>query len=214
MARQKHAADWLDRLFANSGKSKGELALRLNLPPSAISKLLKGDRQFKVAELGPTAAFFGISRDRLNELMGGGLPDVMPALPIEYQPGSQTLPVYGVVEMDSGTFDLADSTRSMGRPQELENVPTAFGVYVATDNMAPALDRGDIAIIDPSKPVAERDLCLFVSADGKRRTIRRLVGVTERDWRVEQYNPGNTGNLPRKDWPKAQRIFGVRKRGS
>ena len=213
MPTQKRPADWLQRLFDSTGKSKGDLAVKLNLPQSAISKLLKGDRQFKVAELGPTASFFGITRDRLNELMGGA-PDVMPALPVEYSPGVNDLPVYGVFEMDAGMFDLAGVAKLIGRPQELEPVREAFGVYVGTDNMSPALDRGDIAVIDPSKPVAERDLCLFVNADGKRRTIRRLAAVTDSGWKVEQYNPAGAATLPRKEWPSAFRIFSIRKRGS
>lgn len=212
MAQQKTPAVWLENLFRVTGRTKGELAAKLNLPQSAISKLLKGDRQFKVAELGPTATFFGITRDRLNELMGGG-PD-LPSLPIQYVPGVSDLPVYGVIDMDTGVFSLTDVARRLSRPQELEPVKEAFGVYVGADNMAPALDRGDIAIIDPSKPAAPTDLVLFTSADGKRRTIRRLVSVTDASWRVEQFNPAGAANLTRRDWPSAHRIFGIRKRGS
>lgn len=212
MAQQKQPATWLDRLFRATGRSKGDLAAHLNLPQSAISKLLKGDRQFKVAELAPTAAFFGITRDRLNELMGND-PD-LPPLPIEYHPGVNDLPVHGVIDMDTGVFSIADTVRRMGRPQELATVKEAFGVYVGADNMSPALDRGDIAVVDPSKPAAPLDLVLLTNVDGTRRTLRRLLSITETSWRVEQMQPPAVGNLSRRDWPKAYRVFSIRKRGS
>ena len=212
MATEKRPALWLESLFTQTGKSKGELALRLNLPQSAISKLLKGDRQFKVRELGPTADFFGITRDRLNELMGGD-PDQLPSLPIEYRPPPAYMPVYGVLEMDAATFEQTSVAKQLIRPQELDAVKDAFAVYVGTDNMHPALERGDIAAIDPSKPVAPTDVCLFINADGKRRTLRKLVAITEASWRVEQYNPSGVANLSRKDWPRAFRVFSIRKRG-
>ena len=204
------SADWLERLFRESGLSKSGLAARLNLPQSAISRLLVGQRQFKVAELAPTAAYFGISRQRLNELMGHDEPAI---LPIQVEKGAIDLPIHRVTAAETGHFKLLEPTQVLNRPIELNPVKDAYGFFVGIDQMSPAFERGDIAVIDPSKPVAPGDDVVFIHTDGQRRLLRRLLSTSPASWRVEQFNPRNQTTLPYRDWPVAHRVFGIRKRG-
>ncbi len=59
-------ARWFKTKLKNQGKTQADLAKHLNIEPSAVSRMLKGNRQLRLHEMGSIAAFIDAS-----------IPDVM-----------------------------------------------------------------------------------------------------------------------------------------
>src|SRR5947207_15861100 len=56
---------WFLAALDRAGLSQADLARHLRLAPSAVSRMLKGDRQMKLLEAAQTSAFLGVSQDEL-----------------------------------------------------------------------------------------------------------------------------------------------------
>src|SRR5882762_2802579 len=69
-------AIWFQQTLERAGASQADLARHLRLAPSAISRMLKGDRQMKLLEAVQVAAFLGVSQDEVLRHAGddGGAP--------------------------------------------------------------------------------------------------------------------------------------------
>ncbi len=122
------------------------------------------------------------------------------------------LPVYSAAEGGDGVMILdSDPIEYMERPVELQEVKGAYAVYVVNDSMFPAYEPGDKVHIHPGKPIAPGKDVLFMreEKDGTRHAlIKRLVRVSDKSWKVRQFNPDTTFELPRKTWQRAYRIVG------
>lgn len=200
--------EWLAKLLEQTGRSKGGLAKALGIPNSGVTRLLQGERRFRVDELSTVAQYLGITRGQLNELMGesGGW------LPIETPVYRPDLPVHSTLAGDGGTFQMTAARHRTDRPSELNSVEDAHGFYVCSPEMHPAFNVGDIAIVDPSRPAGTGDDVVFVHRDGKQKLLRRLLTPKPGAWTVEQFTPPRTYDLSTKDWPTGHRVFGIRRR--
>ncbi|MGC2411905.1 MAG: helix-turn-helix transcriptional regulator, partial [Stellaceae bacterium] len=58
-------ATWFQQTLERAGVSQADLARRLRLAPSAVSRMLKGERQMKLLEAVQIAAFLGVSQDEV-----------------------------------------------------------------------------------------------------------------------------------------------------
>src|SRR2546425_11323595 len=56
---------WFLAALDRAGASQADLARHLRLAPSAVSRMLKGDRQMKLLEAAQASAFLGGSQDEL-----------------------------------------------------------------------------------------------------------------------------------------------------
>lgn len=120
------------------------------------------------------------------------------------------LPVYGAQEIGGGAMKLTQT--AVEDTQPVPYSAEAFDVYVASDSMSPAYERGDRVRIFPSRPITPGRDVLLLSAplqDGADAAIRRLVEITETHWVCKQWNPERETKLSRKDWPIAYRIVSV-----
>jgi SOS-response transcriptional repressor LexA len=126
--------------------------------------------------------------------------------------GARDLPVYGSAEGGNGVMIIdSDPIEYAPRPATLIGVKGAFAIYVVNDSMAPAYEQGDRVHIHPGRPVTPGKDALFIreDADGTRHAmIKRLVRATNTTWKVCQFNPVKTFDLPKGMWQKAQRIVG------
>lgn len=126
--------------------------------------------------------------------------------------GSNDLPVYAAVE--GGPGELVISTEPIeyvARPWYLGQVKDGFGVIVVGESMSPAYNPGEMAIVHPKLPALAGKTHIFTqeTIDGSFvGTIKKLVGQTATDWKVEQYNPQRTFTLSKAEWPKAVRVVG------
>jgi phage repressor protein C with HTH and peptisase S24 domain len=125
---------------------------------------------------------------------------------------SRDLPIYGAAEGGGGVMILDSDPIEYGeRPANLLGVRGAYGVYIVNDSMAPAYEQGDKVHVHPGRPLKPGRDALFIAetADGTRHaTVKRLVKATDKAWKVQQFNPPKTFDLPRKTWQRAFRIVG------
>jgi len=126
--------------------------------------------------------------------------------------GTNDLPVYAAVE--GGPGELVISTEPIeyvARPWYLGQVKDGFGVIVVGESMSPAYNPGEMAIVHPKLPplIGKTHIFSQEAEDGQfRGSIKKLVGQTATEWKVEQYNPARTFTLSKAEWPKAVRVVG------
>lgn len=130
--------------------------------------------------------------------------------------GRKDLKVFSAAE--GGPGELIVSTRPIDivvRPWYLEHVEDGFAVLVTGDSMVPSFRPGDYAIVNPRLPPMRHEDMIFIAAESEgefRATIKHLVRWTDREWFVEQHNPGegqpSEFTLSRDLWRKALRVVG------
>lgn len=150
---------------------------------------------------------------RIREILNGD--DASPALGAQQQFisfGEKDLPVYAAVEGGPGelviTFEPIDF---VPRPWYLGQVRDGYGVMVVGESMCPAYEPGDMAIVHPKLPVILNKTYIFTNgSEGNNflATIKRLIGQTATEWKVQQHNPPRDFTLLKADWPKAVRVVG------
>src|SRR5918911_4234849 len=71
-------ANWFLQQLDRAGLSQADLARHLRLAPSAVSRMLKGERQMKLLEAAQTASFLGVSQDEVLRRASGEGPPMAP----------------------------------------------------------------------------------------------------------------------------------------
>ena len=66
-------AIWFQQALDRAGVSQADLARHLRLAPSAVSRMLKGERQMKLLEAVQVSAFLGVSQDEVLRHAGASL---------------------------------------------------------------------------------------------------------------------------------------------
>lgn len=129
--------------------------------------------------------------------------------------GERDLPIYASAEGGDGVMILDNEAIEYSyRPANLLGVVSAYGVYVVNDSMRPAFEHGDKVHIHPGRPLKPGRDAIFISEqpDGTRHAlIKRLVRATDKAWKVEQFNPPKTFDLPKSKWQRAVRVVGIEK---
>src|SRR6516162_8851756 len=73
---------WFTQALERVGASQADLARHLRLAPSAVYRMLKGERQMKPLEIAHTASFLGVAQDEvLRHIVEGGAPSRAPDAP-------------------------------------------------------------------------------------------------------------------------------------
>jgi transcriptional regulator with XRE-family HTH domain len=127
--------------------------------------------------------------------------------------GNRDLPIYAAAMGGEGhvivTFDAIDWVK---RPAVLQNVIGGYGLMIRGESMIPAYWPGDTALVHPHlPPVRDTDVILFHTppqGGEAEAIIKRLVGISDRDWTLEQYRPAKTFKEMRADWPVCHRVVG------
>ncbi|MFY7850269.1 MAG: helix-turn-helix domain-containing protein [Brevundimonas sp.] len=134
-------------------------------------------------------------------------------MPGELMVGDKDLPVYASAEggPEGAMIISYDPIEWVKRPEPLMTVKNGFAIYVVNDSMVPAFRPGDRALVHPLRQPVAGDDGLFIGEmrDGSfHALVKTLVASTERAWRVQQYNPASTFDLPKETWSKAMKIVG------
>jgi phage repressor protein C with HTH and peptisase S24 domain len=121
------------------------------------------------------------------------------------------LPVYRTSEGGpSGMLIAFEPIDWIGRPDTLQNVRDAFGIYAIGSSMEPRYEHGDLIVVHPTRPPKREDDVLLLS-NGENSPapamVRRLIGWTDTAWSTRQYNPGRDEELRRADWPRAHVVL-------
>lgn len=138
---------------------------------------------------------------------------VPPALPAEDLVGAKDLPIYAAAMGGDGhTIITLDAVDWVKRPAVLQNVRGGYGIIIVSTSMIPAYWPGDTALVHPHLPPArDSDVILYhTPPDGREAEaiIKRLVGINDREWTLEQYQPARTFRESRADWPICHRVVG------
>src|SRR5438270_13623714 len=72
---------WFYEALARIGASQADLARQLRLAPSAVSRMLNGERQVKLLEAAQIASFLGVPPEEVMRHAGEEASEPRPALP-------------------------------------------------------------------------------------------------------------------------------------
>jgi transcriptional regulator with XRE-family HTH domain len=122
-------------------------------------------------------------------------------------------PVYGAAQGGpSGAMAMSsDPIQHIARPDPLVTVKSSYGIFVVGESMSPAYEQGDIALVHRGLPAKRNSDVILVrrEADGTPHVlIKHLIGWTDENWRVRQYNPPSEFNLARDEWKEIETIVG------
>jgi phage repressor protein C with HTH and peptisase S24 domain len=201
------------------GMSQTDLANAVGLSQPVINKLEKGE-QASTKKLIEVAEALGVSPGTLDPryaaIQGSSTLEQIfdnSRKPIHHRFfGKSDLPVFSAVEGGSGELVVSsDPIDVVPRPWYLAEVNNAYGVVITGESMFPAYEPGDMALVNPKLTYMRGRDHIFTTdpEDGHfKATIKRLVSVTESEWKVEQFNPPKVFTLDRTVWKYANRVVG------
>jgi transcriptional regulator with XRE-family HTH domain len=188
-------------------KTQLKLAEKIGVTQATVSRWLKGAT--------PEARY----QEKLYALMlGDGLsPSDASVIPAPVFTSGRTLPVYCAAEGGPGEIVITTEPIEMVlRPWYLGEVKDAYAVVIVGESMVPKFHPGDMVVINPKEPILRDRYYLFIQENETGEfiaTVKRLISATATEWKVEQYNPPKTFNLPKNIWTRAVRIVGSYDRG-
>src|SRR5262252_3275924 len=95
---------WFTQALERAGASQADLARHLRLAPSAVSRMLKGERQMKPLEIAHTASFLVVAQD---EVLRHVVESPTPARPADApRPGRGRPPSAGSVSPSASSSGL------------------------------------------------------------------------------------------------------------
>lgn len=228
---------WLKRGLAKPGKTQRELARLLGLDPSAVNRMVKGQRQVQVREVATIAAYLEEpAPPGLIEQLAGAQPivlerpaarppadQVITARPVELPLLSsmkRDVPVYGVAAGNGdplgGDFQLETSVviDFAPRPPGITSTRDAYALYVTGDSMEPKFEHGEMVYVAAQKPVRPGDyviICLKGRAPGEpeRCFIKRLVRRHPDRVDVRQFNPDKVMTFPAAEIVRMHRVLTI-----
>lgn len=183
------------------GKTQRGLARAIGVDDSAVSRILKGERQIKATEMQKALAYLEMPPP------GSESPaDAMPtqtlrekALPALAEIGSwpRDVPILGVtVGGDNADFllntgEIVDYAK---RPAAIANNRRAFALYVQGTSMSRWRDPGNLVYLDPIRPAKPGDHVVVEcrpdgDGDGHPAFLKEFVSKTATKLRLRQYNP-------------------------
>lgn len=202
----------LKQLLERPGFSQAELARRMGINPSAVNRMLKGERKILASEVATIESYL---RDSLVPIQP--TPPLKPQIlsTVALQNGTVDLPIYGCTDTGRGIWEInPEPVGKVERPPHLRYSAHAFGIYCHGTQQSPAFEPKDMILVDPARPVAVGDDVVFVKnysigdAQMFQGILRRLIGETEKHWLVRQFNPPSDYKISREEWPKALLVAG------
>jgi len=209
---------WFLTALDRAGLSQADLARHLRLAPSAVSRMLKGDRQMKLLEAAQTASFLGVSQDEvLRRASGGPRRGGRPPLAttqLRQMTGTEPIPVRSAAR-GGGDQEMFLEDGPIGytpRPSNLNGVRGAYAIYMIGDSMEPRYQQGWLLHVNPFKPaIRGRDVVVYKK--DKAALIKQFVGW-ERDALVlRQLNPARELKIPREEVAEVHLVVGVDQEG-
>lgn len=219
-------ATWFQQAIDRAGASQADLARHLRLAPSAISRMLKGERQMKLIEAVQVAAFLGVSQEEVLRHAGDGAPPAPRTEPprrgrpprVGVSPASlpraEPIPIRGAVRVSSEQEIFLDDgpIGYTPRPANLTGVRGAYALYMVGDAMEPRYDQGWLLHINPFKPpIRGRDV--VVHKQDKAVLIKQFVRWDADTLVLRQFNPEREIRVPRAEIAECHLIVGVDQEG-
>ncbi len=222
---------WFNRALERAGVSQADLARHLRLAPSAVSRMVKGERQMKLLEAVQIATFLGVSQEEVLHHAGGGMDAPPRASSGLTTPARRGRPPRGTVDpvgpprvepipIRSAARGGGDQEMFLGdgpigyttRPANLTGVRGAYAIYMVGDSMEPRYEQGWLLHVNPFKPPTRgRDVVVY--KEGQAVLIKQFVRWDDDTLVLRQLNPPAELRIPRGEIRECHLIVGVDQEG-
>jgi phage repressor protein C with HTH and peptisase S24 domain len=190
------SSQWIALRLKMIGKRQVELAREIGLDPSAVSKLIKGERRLQTDEIAPLAAALQVTGETLLRALREDDDTAVPvsgargepaAAPERYIPFGKpsaeldTIPIRsGARAGDEQEMFLEDGPVGYTRrPASLAGIKSAYALYAMGDSMSPRYEAGWILFVNPFKPAGPGRDVVVEKTDGAvlvKQLVRRAGG--------------------------------------
>src|SRR5579864_3677637 len=151
---------WLAQQLERPGFSQAGLARALGRDAAAVNRLLKGERQIKLAEVPLILDYLkstppgGDPLAALEEAAEAG-PRPQPIRRLAEPNGRPDVPVWASAEagQDGAMVLVSDPIDYIRRSERMQGVKNPFAFYVIGASMSPAIEHGDQVVVNPVVPV-------------------------------------------------------------
>jgi phage repressor protein C with HTH and peptisase S24 domain len=219
-------ASWFSQALERIGATQADLARHLRLAPSAVSRMLKGERQMKQLETVQIAAFLRVNPD---EVLRHAVDEMRPTGPAETtqtgrgrprSPMRSGQPPLDMIPIRSAGRGGADQTMFLedgpigytSRPANLSGVREAYAIYMVGDSMQPRYEQGWLLHVNPFKP-PRRGRDVVVYKRGQSVLIKQFVGWEGDTLVLRQFNPPDTIRIPRAEVQDCHLVVGADQEG-
>lgn len=222
---------WFHQALERINATQADLARHLRLAPSAVSRMMKGERQMKQLETVQIAEFLGLSPE---EVLRHAVEATVPPPAGEMPRGRGRPPSTGTSSASaSGLARTPDQIpiRSAARggtdqemfledgpigytprPASLAGVRSAYAIYMVGDSMEPRYEPGWLLHINPFKPPTRgRDVVVY--KEGQAVLIKQFVGWEGDTLVLRQLNPADTLRIPRNEVRECHLVVGADQEG-
>ena len=222
---------WFQQALERVGATQADLARHLRLAPSAVSRMIKGERQMKLLEAVQVASFLGIPEEELLRRAGEpatatpGAPPPRRGRPpsASRQPAAAAAPIPrggDVIPVRSAArgggeqeMFLADGPIGYTpRPANLTGVRAAYAIYMVGDSMEPRYEPGWLLHVNPFKPPTRgRDVVVY--KQGNAVLIKQFVGWEGSALVLRQLNPPADLRIAREEVLECHLVVGTDQEG-
>jgi len=218
--------NWFQQALMRARVSQADLARHLALAPSAVSRMLKGERQMKLNEAVQVASILGVSQEEVLRY-AGAVPDrPAPSQPARRgrpprSPGvastpsrSEAIPIRGGAPA-GGDEDMFVTDAPIGwttRIASLSGVRDAYAMYMTGSTMQPRYSQGWLLHVNPFKPpVTGRDV--VVHKINRACVVGQFVRRSNDALLLRRLNPEGELRIPSSDIAECHLIVGVDQEG-
>jgi phage repressor protein C with HTH and peptisase S24 domain len=226
-------AYWFHQALQRVGATQADLARHLRLAPSAVSRMLKGERQMKPLEVVHLAGFLRVPEEEVLRHAvertvpapadaprpGRGRPPAS-ATPTPAAPAAALMRGPDMIPIRSAGRGGADQEMFLEdgpigytpRPATLAGVRSAYAIYMVGDSMEPRYEPGWLLHVNPFKPPTRgRDVVVYKS--GQAVLIKQFLGWDGDTLVLRQFNPPDTLRIPRADVRECHLVVGADQEG-
>jgi phage repressor protein C with HTH and peptisase S24 domain len=225
---------WFHQALERVGATQADLARHLRLAPSAVSRMMKGERRMNQLETVQIAEFLGVTPEEvLRHAIESGNPPPATDMP---RPGRGRPPSTGSAAASGSSpgvvrvpeqIPIRSAARGGGdqemfledgpigytpRPASLTGVRSAYAIYMLGDSMEPRYEPGWLLHVNPFKPPTRgRDVVLYKEGDAV--LIKQFVGWEGDTLVLRQLNPSETLRIPRDQVRECHLVVGADQEG-
>jgi len=222
---------WFHKALERVNATQADLARHLRLAPSAVSRMMKGERQMKLLEAVQISDFLGVSQEEVLRHAGDtGVPPPAGEAPRGRgrPPSTGTsstsatalartpdqIPIRSAARggADQEMFLEDGPIGHTPRPANLGGVRSAYAIYMVGDSMEPRYEPGWLLHVNPFKPPTRgRDVVVY--KEGQAVLIKQFVGWEGDTLVLHQLNPPDTLRIPRDQVRECHLVVGADQEG-
>jgi phage repressor protein C with HTH and peptisase S24 domain len=216
---------WFQDALEKIGATQADLARQLGLAPSAVSRMMRGERQMKLLEAVQVAQFLGVSQD--DVLRHAGEESTLPPPSEPPRRGRPPRPASAFPASRQDQMPIKSAARGGGeqqmfledgpigytaRPANLAGVRGAYAIYMVGDSMEPRYLAGWLLHVNPFKPPTRgRDVVVYKTDHAV--LIKQFVSWSDDTLVLHQFNPDAELRVARNEVAECHLVVGVDQEG-